>query len=162
MSVPRYMVFVSTVVKNERGFLMVQEGGNIYGQLGTWNFPAGKVETGEDLVSAAVRECKEESGYEVQVDSLLKISKIDFPDLIAVVFYFVGFVKNNTPSAKGDDILDTKFVSIEDMANMNMRFPDLIPLANLYDEGIRYSLELIKEVVVGNMIGKEKTGETNE
>ena len=60
-------LFVSTVVVKDGKLLVVQEGKDNYGQLGTWNFPAGHVELGEGLVEAAVREAKEESGYKLQL-----------------------------------------------------------------------------------------------
>ena len=38
---------------------------------GQWYLPAGKMEPGEDIVEAAVREVKEETGLDFQVSSLL-------------------------------------------------------------------------------------------
>ena len=36
-------LFVSTVVVKDGKLLVIQEGKDNYGQLGTWNFPAGHV-----------------------------------------------------------------------------------------------------------------------
>jgi mutator protein MutT len=38
---------------------------------GLWEFPGGKVEPGESPVAAAVRECREESGLNVEVVALM-------------------------------------------------------------------------------------------
>jgi len=42
-----------------------------------WIFPVGTVKPGETLAQAAVRECREESGYRVEIGPLL--AKVDLP-----------------------------------------------------------------------------------
>lgn len=61
--------FSLVVVRNQEGkFLSVLECGN----QGWW-LPGGRVEPGERLIDAAIRECKEESGIDVKVLGILRI-----------------------------------------------------------------------------------------
>ncbi len=65
-------VTVATVVEKDGKFLFVEE--QAEGVTHTvFNQPAGHVEAGETVVQAAVRETMEETGYEVEIHSLLGI-----------------------------------------------------------------------------------------
>ena len=60
---------------------------------GQWYLPAGKMEPGEDIVEAAVREVKEETGLEFEVTSLLlgKLFKQDgklYKSRYTIFYYF--------------------------------------------------------------------------
>ena len=54
------------VVEQENQFLIGQRPPNVP-LAGLWEFPGGKVKAGESPQEAAVRECREETGLEVQV-----------------------------------------------------------------------------------------------
>lgn len=64
-------VAAGVLVENELGVLLVRRT-NEPGR-GLWSFPAGFVDSGEDPVEAAIRECEEETGLLVQVNRLLNV-----------------------------------------------------------------------------------------
>ncbi|CAA9248833.1 MAG: hypothetical protein AVDCRST_MAG50-2482 [uncultured Acidimicrobiales bacterium] len=65
----RVIVGCGSVIRNDDGYLLVQESKPVAGSR--FNLPAGKPEVGETLVEAAVREAKEETGLDVEVDHLV-------------------------------------------------------------------------------------------
>lgn len=70
-------IVAGVVIKLDGKYLLIQEnspGGKIH-EL--WNFPAGKVDEGETIEAAAIREAKEESGYEVELIRKLDIFQAD-------------------------------------------------------------------------------------
>lgn len=65
---------------------MVQEG-----QLsprGLWNFSSGHVEPGEEILMAARRECRDETGFDVHMESTRSVTGDR-----GLVFNFVGAVQ---------------------------------------------------------------------
>jgi 8-oxo-dGTP diphosphatase len=63
-------VIAGVVIKKDGKFLLVQE--KQPKAYGLWNFPAGRVDVGDTIEQTAIKEAKEESGYDVEL-----ISKID-------------------------------------------------------------------------------------
>ncbi|PLR70883.1 DNA mismatch repair protein MutT [Bacillus sp. UMB0728] len=59
------ILIASTAVLMDGRLLMIKEQKNEAGP--TWNFPSGHVEPGEDIISAARRETKEETGLDIKI-----------------------------------------------------------------------------------------------
>ncbi len=60
-------IVAGVVVCQDGKFLLVQENRPGTPVHQTWNLPAGKVDEGETIEQAAVRETKEEAGYDVEL-----------------------------------------------------------------------------------------------
>jgi 8-oxo-dGTP diphosphatase len=58
-------IIASVVIQQDNKYLMIQE--KTPKILGLWNLPGGKVDQGETIEQAAVREAREETGYEVEL-----------------------------------------------------------------------------------------------
>ena len=68
-------VGVGALIFNDQGkILLAQRGPKARNEQGKWEIPGGKVEYGEKLEEAIVREVLEETGVVVRVKKLLKIS----------------------------------------------------------------------------------------
>ncbi|MFC8688837.1 NUDIX hydrolase [Brevibacillus porteri] len=62
MGSPRHMISAAAIIINERQEILL-----IKGPRRGWEMPGGKVEEGESLMEAAIRETKEECGLEIEV-----------------------------------------------------------------------------------------------
>ena len=79
-------VVAAIIIKNEKVFA-TQRG---YGEWkGWWEFPGGKIESGERPEEALVREIHEELDAEVEVGQLLDTVEWDYPDFHLTMHCFI-------------------------------------------------------------------------
>lgn len=69
---------VDCLVEQDEKFLIVQEGKP--GREGRWNLPGGHLEGVETVAEAAIREVKEETGYDVELTGFLGLYQSVFRD----------------------------------------------------------------------------------
>lgn len=116
MGKPLAMVFVvcGVLIEKDGKYLLVREKQpKVYG---LWNLPGGRVDEGETLEEAAVREAKEECGLEVcLIEPLITINRsIELPVLHA---YSAKIISGeiNFPE---DEILDVQWFSKDEILHM--------------------------------------------
>ena len=61
------------LLERDGKFLLVQENNQAHPDHGKWNQPAGWIDVGENPITAAAREVKEETGYDFTPTHLLGI-----------------------------------------------------------------------------------------
>jgi 8-oxo-dGTP diphosphatase len=75
---PKHVVAVTGLITNDADEILIQ----LSPRRG-WEFPGGRVEEGEDLIEALIREVKEETGLDVEVGPLISVySNLKTPTVI--------------------------------------------------------------------------------
>ena len=87
---------------------------------GHWSVPAGRVELGETLAEAVVREVAEETGLEVLCGPLLGWTEAIGAEHHHLIFDFVAEVLDDAEPRAGDDALDARWVPLEDVAELDL------------------------------------------
>lgn len=94
-------VAAGALIENHGRVVLVRRG--IEPGLGRWALPSGFVEYGETVEETAIRECREETGLEVELDDLLGVYSVnnDFYGHLVLVLYSAHVVGGEM--AAGDD-----------------------------------------------------------
>ena len=81
---------------------------------GHWSFPKGHVEPGETEAQTALREVREETGLEVQIDTSFRevVSYSPRKDTIKNVVYFLAWVKSKEIHPQPEEVSQVKWVEI--------------------------------------------------
>ncbi|NWK57221.1 (deoxy)nucleoside triphosphate pyrophosphohydrolase [Verrucomicrobiaceae bacterium N1E253] len=80
---------VCAVIQDDDGRVMACQRSEHQSHAGKWEFPGGKVETGEDPRDALRREIREELGCEIEVGDRLPEVKHDYGDVAICLIPFV-------------------------------------------------------------------------
>ncbi|MBM6618818.1 NUDIX hydrolase [Bacillus suaedaesalsae] len=76
-----------------------------------WNFPGGSIEEGETPQEACVREVKEETGFDVEINELLYKGKSKYTYTVKIVS---GLLELNKELKDNNGIIDVQWISIFD------------------------------------------------
>lgn len=85
---------VAAIIRDGDKILATQRG---YGEFKSlWEFPGGKIESGEDNKSALVREIKEELNVDIEVEDFLHTVEYDYPNFhLTMHCYFSKIINGN-------------------------------------------------------------------
>ncbi|MGC5772733.1 NUDIX hydrolase [Paenibacillus pabuli] len=116
------VLVVSVSIIHEDKVLMIKE--NKASVRNTWNFPSGRIEYGEDILEAARREAKEETGYDVRLTATTGIYNfISSTNHQVVLFHFTGDIIGGCLKLNAAEIMDSKWITLADLL-----IPELLEL----------------------------------
>ena len=143
-------VTVATIIEKDGKYLLVKERRiiNDKGELGiVYNQPAGHVDEGETIATAAIRETLEETRWQVKLKHLIGIYIFTAP-ANGVTYHrycFAGEAVMHHPECQLDDgILDAEWFSWEEIQQLdNLRSPLVKRCFEDHIKGKQYPLDLI-------------------
>lgn len=139
---------VATIVEQDGKFLMVEEisaGERVYNQ------PAGHLDPGESLLTAAIRETQEETAWQFTPEYISGIYRWDqsSTNRCFLRVTFVGSCKNHDKEQQLDDgIIRALWMSREELAAKpeKLRSPMVLRCIDDYLEGKKYPLDLLIDI----------------
>jgi phosphatase NudJ len=134
--------FSVVVVRKDVHYLLVHE--SKHGQH--WYLPAGRVETGETLKAAALRETLEEAGIPVRITGLIRLEHTAYPGGARIRAIFLAEPISDTPlkSVADDESLGAAWVKLDELDAFPLRGDDVRELIEYVELGGEiYPLSLI-------------------
>lgn len=115
--------FAMAVVRLGHRFLLTQE--RKYGS--TWSIPGGRVEPGESLAEACIREVLEETGVPVRLDGIVRIEHTPSSTGSRVRVVFVATPLDDTPpkTVADEESLQARWLTMAEIAALPLRGSDL-------------------------------------
>ena len=86
---------------------------------GQWSIPGGRVEPGEPVTAAALRELREETGVEAELCGLIDVVDYIAPDRHYVLIDYAARWRSGEPQA-GDDADAAAFVSFDQLSALGL------------------------------------------
>jgi len=118
--------FSLVVVRSGERFLLVHERKHEQ----RWYLPAGRVEPGETLAQAAIRETLEESGVEIELEGLLRLEHRPMGSEARVRALFVARPKPGSEprTTPNEHSLGARFVTIEEAGALALRGDEVLEI----------------------------------
>ena len=114
------VVAVAAIVFDDDGRVLLIERGRPPG-VGLWSVPGGRLELGESIATAVVREVAEETGLTVEVGPLVEIvervTATDGGTYHYVILDYLAHLRGGTLAA-GDDVRAARFVDDAELARL--------------------------------------------
>jgi mutT (mutator protein) len=139
---------VGTIILKDGKILMVKEAKEkCYGK---WAFPAGHIEPNEAIYDGAKRETYEETGCTVELKKAFPVFLKNTNDSKIVMMHFLSDLVNEENSYDKDEILETKWISIDEIKNMDekeFRSSAVVKqIINDIEKQNLYDLDIVKDM----------------
>lgn len=110
------VVSVSILKNNE--VLLIKE--NKPSAIHKWNFPSGRIEHKEDILNAACREVKEETGFDVKLTGTTGVYNfISRTNNQVILFHFTGEIIGGSLKFEEAEIIDSKWIKVCDIMDLD-------------------------------------------
>lgn len=130
---------VTIVVEEDGEVLLGKRTGDLQG--GKWAFPSGYIEFGDDFISAAVKEMKEETNLIVEIKRIINVeSAFISPQLHFFTVYLQAEITGGELQA-GDDLSDASWFDIHGELP-KMAFPPDVEIINALRNGAIPGIEI--------------------
>ncbi|MEG1254227.1 (deoxy)nucleoside triphosphate pyrophosphohydrolase [Clostridium sp.] len=122
---------VAAIIKDKDKILATRRG---YGEfIDMWEFPGGKVESGETHEDALCREIKEELELYININEFLVTVEYDYPNFHLTMHCFISTIAGGTLQLNEHN--DAKWITLDELDDLNWLPADILvieSLKNLY------------------------------
>jgi 8-oxo-dGTP diphosphatase len=125
------LVIVSAAVVVEGGRVLLTQRKRGSHLAGSWEFPGGKVEAGEDPRDALVRELREEVGVQIEAGDPVEVTYHRYPSKAVLLLFFEARRLPGSPEPRAIDVADVKWAALADLRDELFPPADVAVLAKV-------------------------------
>ena len=125
------LIAVASIIEDNGKVLLVKEAKGA--AKDKWNQPAGRLEVGESLMNGALRETKEETGYNVELTGIIGIYDELHEPRKRIRLVFLAKLKSKKQDSYSDDISKVKWFDRKALKEL--------PVGSLASEGTHKSIQ---------------------
>ncbi|WP_211745687.1 NUDIX domain-containing protein [Paenibacillus sp. Marseille-Q4541] len=115
------IVLVASVSIVSNGRLLIIEEKKPYAE-GLWNFPSGRLEQGENILDAAKREVKEETGLDVSLTSFTGVYNFtSHTNDQVIMFHFMGEITGGSLQLEKGIVTASYWINLSDFLRMDIQ-----------------------------------------
>ncbi|PGT75340.1 MULTISPECIES: NUDIX hydrolase [Bacillaceae] len=113
----KFVLVVSVSILCNEHVLLIKE--NKPTANNKWNFPSGRIEYNEDILEAAHREVKEETGLEIKLTGTTGVYQfMSSTNNQVFLFHFIAEVTGGALSLEEDEIVDAKWFKVNKLSEL--------------------------------------------
>lgn len=117
---------VAAVVEHDGYYLCVRKGQTRYAYTSNvFEFPGGKVESGETEPEAIIRELQEEMNYAINVDKHIVTVSHDYPDFSITLSAYICHPANGRDSFSLKEHIEYKWLRKDELSSLNWAAADV-------------------------------------
>ena len=126
---PPVIVSAGVIVEGARVLLSQRKSGTHL--AGAWEFPGGKVETGEDPRDALARELREELGIDVEVGDPLEITFHRYAMKSVLLLFFAATRRAGSAEPSAVDVAAVRWAGLDELRDEEFPPADVAVLAKV-------------------------------
>lgn len=123
----KQIIVVGAVIKDDMGYVLAALRSDRMSLPGMWEFPGGKVESGEEKNTALIREIHEELGCEIQVLEEIADVTHEYEEITVRLITYLAIIESGIPTAREHERVE--WVHIKELPSYNWAPAD-IPTVN--------------------------------
>lgn len=126
---PRIVVAAGVVIEGGRVLLTQRKAGSHL--AGSWEFPGGKVEDGEDPRAALVRELEEELGILADAGDPLEVTAYEYEKKEVLLLFFLATRRPGSPDPRALDVGAFRWAALSEIVDAEFPPADVPVLAKV-------------------------------
>lgn len=117
---PFVLAVKAVIFDEQQRCLLIRRSSHNRNFVGCWEWPGGKVDTGEDFAAAVLREAREETGFDIEITGLAGVTQFEMPKVNVVLLCMEARVQGGSMQLSKEHN-DATWTALNDLPNFALQ-----------------------------------------